>query len=182
MESKKGLNRIVKIIRSLLDFGRTGTQTPAHIDVSKTLDESLFLMNHYFLTGKITVSKRLDQNLPLVYDYGLKLIFTNILKNACDAIGQDEGTIGVITEKRNGFIDIQIADTGPGVPKEIQDKIFEPFFTTKEMGKGSGLGLSICLNIVEKYKGCILMQSVPGKGTTFTIRIPIEKSPKQEKG
>ena len=176
LEAKKGLNRIVKIIRSLLDFGRTAdSSTPGFIDISKILDESLFLMNHYFLSGKITVTKRLQQNLPMIEDHGLKLVFTNILKNACDAIGENEGTIGVMTESRNGFIDILIADTGPGIPEEIRNKIFEPFFTTKEMGKGSGLGLAICLNIIEKYKGCILLETESEKGAIFTIRIPINK-------
>ena len=176
LESKKGLNRIVKIVRSLLDFGRSRAAGSVSIDVSKTMDESLFLMNHYFLSGRITVTKRLNQKLPLIHDYGLKLVFTNILKNACDAIGSNEGNIGVITERRNGFIDVQIADTGPGIPQEIRNKIFEPFFTTKEMGKGSGLGLAICLNIVQKYRGYILLETKQGKGTTFTIRIPIGRT------
>ena len=181
LEAKKGLNRIVKIVRSLLDFGRAASYAPDALDISKALDESLFLMNHYFLSGKIAITKRLDQNLPLVYDYGLKLVFTNILKNACDAIDQDEGTIGVIAEQRNGFINIYIADSGPGIPEEIHDKIFEPFFTTKEMGRGSGLGLAICSNIIEKYKGRILLESEPGKGTTFIIRLPADNLIKKAK-
>jgi len=174
LEAKKGLNRITKIIRSLLDFGRTPTPSPGTIDISKTLDEALFLMNHYFVSGKITITKRLEQDLPRVKDHGLKLVFTNILKNACDAIGSKEGNIGVMTEKRDGFIDVHIADTGPGIPKEAKAKIFEPFFTTKEMGRGSGLGLAICSNIIERYKGCILVESQADKGTTFTVRIPIQ--------
>ncbi|MGD9014996.1 MAG: GAF domain-containing sensor histidine kinase [Candidatus Omnitrophota bacterium] len=172
LEAKKGLNRITKIIRSLLDFGRTPTPSLGTIDISKTLDEALFLMNHYFVSGRITITKRLEQDLPRVQDHGLKLVFTNILKNACDAIGSKEGNIGVMTEKRDGFIDVHISDTGPGITKEAKAKIFEPFFTTKEMGRGSGLGLAICSNIIERYKGCILVESQEDKGTTFTVRIP----------
>ncbi|MFH1678451.1 MAG: GAF domain-containing sensor histidine kinase [Candidatus Omnitrophota bacterium] len=174
LEAKNGLNRIVKIVRSLLDFGRTTSyNTPGLVDVSKIIEESLFIMNHYFTTGKIAVTKRLDQNLPLIEDHGLKLVFTNILKNACDAIDSEEGQIGIMTESRNGFIDVQISDSGPGIPEDVRNRIFEPFFTTKEMGKGSGLGLAICLSIIEKYKGCILLETEEGRGATFTIRIPV---------
>lgn len=180
MESKKGLNRIVKIVRSLLDFRKIASFTPVTIDVNKVLEESMFLMNHYFISGRIAITKCLQQDLPLVHDHGLKLVFTNILKNACDAIGPGQGRISIFSERNDGFVDIKISDTGPGVPEEIRNNIFEPFFTTKEMGKGSGLGLAICLNIVERYKGCILLESEEGKGSTFTIRLPEESFIKQK--
>jgi len=175
LEAKKGLNRIVKIVRSLLDFRQTTSSTPGTIDINKTLEESIFLMDHYFLSGKVRINRQLQQDLPLFQDHGLKLVFTNILKNACDAIGWQEGNIGVASAMNNGFVEVKISDTGPGVPEEIKNKIFEPFFTTKEIGKGSGLGLAICLNIIEKYRGCVLLESKPGKETIFTIRLPVDK-------
>ena len=172
LEAKKGLNRIVKIVRSLLDLRRSASQTPGCVDINEIIDESLILMKHCFLSGKIRVKKELQKDLAKIKDYGLKLVINNILKNACDAIGSNDGVIEVITKKRNGVIDIKITDTGPGIPEDIQNQIFEPFFTTKEMGKGSGLGMAISLNIVERYKGCILLESSPTEGTAFTIRIP----------
>ncbi len=175
LEAKKGLSRIANTIRSLLDLRRSPTSAPGLIDINKTLDEALFLVSHYFMSGNTRITRHRVENLPLIKDYGLKLVFTNILKNACDAIGLKEGTIEISTQAREEFIDIKISDTGPGVPEEIRNKIFEPFFTTKEIGKGSGLGLPICLNIINRYKGSILFESQTGKGTTFTIRIPINK-------
>ena len=175
-EAKKGLSRIVKIIRSLLDFRRSNSFVTSSIDINKALDEAIFLLKHNCLSGRIKIIRNYNQALPIFKDYGLKLVFSNLLKNASDAIGNNQGTIEVVTEKREAFLDIRFSDTGPGISEALRNKIFEPFFTTKEMGKGSGLGLAICLNIVEKYKGCIILENAKEKGAVFTVRIPLNGS------
>jgi two-component system NtrC family sensor kinase len=99
-------------------------------------------------------------------------VFMNLLINAGHAI-EKQGEITVKTRDEDGSILIAISDTGRGIAKENLNKIFEPFFTTKEVGKGTGLGLSITYEIVQRHNGEITVESEVGKGTTFTIRIPI---------
>ena len=80
------------------------------------------------------------------------------------------------TPSHDGII-LTLTDTGPGIPPDIQDKIFEPFFTTKAPGKGTGLGLSIVYGVIQRHGGTIELDSIPGGGTTFTIRLPLETPP-----
>jgi signal transduction histidine kinase len=103
----------------------------------------------------------------------------NILVNAANAI-EDKGEISVSTVSHNGYVEIKISDTGIGIPKENLSRIFDPFFTTKKAGKGTGLGLNVAYNIIEKHKGTINVESKPSKGTTFTIRIPVHSGIKDE--
>ncbi|MBN1843864.1 MAG: HAMP domain-containing histidine kinase [Deltaproteobacteria bacterium] len=86
----------------------------------------------------------------------------------------------IVTRAVDGYAEIKISDTGSGIPKEDLSKIFDPFFTTKEVGKGTGLGLNVAYNIVKKHKGTIDVESTVGKGTTFTIRIPITNDQHRE--
>jgi signal transduction histidine kinase len=97
----------------------------------------------------------------------------NILVNAAHAI-EKKGTIRVSTRADDGHVEIRISDTGKGIPPEVMPKIFDPFFTTKEVGNGTGLGLNMAYNIIEKHKGTIDVESEVGNGTTFIIRLQIE--------
>jgi len=108
----------------------------------------------------------------------LEQVFTNIILNARDAIKKikKSGVISVSVSKNNDWIEIKIKDDGIGIPKEIMPKIFDPFFTTKDVGKGLGLGLSICQAIVEKHKGTITVESELNKGALVTVRLPIAKA------
>ncbi len=101
-------------------------------------------------------------------------MFINILFNALDAI-EGNGKIKVKTYHNNDSIFIEIKDNGCGMDKETISKIFDPFFTTKEVGKGTGLGLSVSYGIIKKFKGDILVQSEVKKGSTFTIKLPVEQ-------
>ena len=103
-----------------------------------------------------------------------KKAYLNIINNGIDAIGKDgEITINTRSINQSSRIIIEVSDTGPGIPKEVLQKIFDPFFTTKEVGKGTGLGLSISYSIIEKLGGRIMVASDEGKGTTFTIYLPV---------
>ena len=125
----------------------------------------------------ITVEKRLNNSLPGVsVDEGqLQQVLINLLVNAADAIGDDGGTISVITSavQSDGkeYAQIEVADTGCGIAQENLTKVFEPFYSTKEQ-KGIGLGLSIVWGIIDKHQGTIAVDSEPGEGATFTIRLP----------
>ncbi|MDA8138558.1 MAG: ATP-binding protein [Desulfobacteraceae bacterium] len=107
------------------------------------------------------------------YPQQLNQVFMNILVNAAQAI-ERQGRITVKTIAENGSVVVTISDTGCGIPPQNIPKIFDPFFTTKEVGKGTGLGMNIAYNIVKKHHGAIEVQSEVGKGTTFTVRLPVE--------
>lgn len=99
-------------------------------------------------------------------------VFMNLLVNAAHAI-EEKGVITVRSWEEDGYVCVSVADTGRGIPEADLSRIFDPFFTTKEIGKGTGLGLSITYDIVKKHNGEITVRSEPGKGTVFTVRIPV---------
>ena len=102
----------------------------------------------------------------------------NLLLNAIQAVdGAGDVTLSARTE--NGQAVVTVADTGPGIPEAIQSRIFDPFYTTKEEGKGTGLGLSIVYGIVEKHAGSIAVDSAPGRGASFVIRLPLAVEPRE---
>ena len=100
-------------------------------------------------------------------------VFMNILVNAAQAI-EKEGQIHIATRCDNSHVEIEISDNGPGIPEENLSKIFDPFFTTKKIGEGTGLGLNLVYNIVQKHKGQIQVDSKEDSGTTFIISLPIK--------
>ena len=106
----------------------------------------------------------------------LKKVFVNFIANAIHAVvekGGDNGRIEIQTFKKNSEIEISVEDNGVGIPKEDQAKVFDLFYTTKPPGKGTGLGLPICQNIIRQLGGDIYFESEMGVGTTFTVRIPV---------
>ncbi len=137
---------------------------------------TLFLIENQTLFHNIEIVKNLAQGLPPVMAdiQQLNHLFLNIILNAAQAMdsrGQMTLTTRLSTDGR--WIQIEIADTGPGIPEHIRSRIFEPFFTTKEEGKGTGLGLSLVYGIVENHEGRIDVQSDLGVGTTFIVELPI---------
>ncbi|MDH4028566.1 MAG: ATP-binding protein, partial [Nitrospirota bacterium] len=125
------------------------------------------------LKYKTTVKKEYgDIPMTKCYPQQLNQVFMNLLVNAAQAI-EKQGEITIRTSNGDGSIYVAVSDTGSGIPADKLGRIFEPFFTTKEVGKGTGLGLSITYDIVKKHNGEIMVDSEVGKGTTFTIRIPV---------
>ncbi|MFH1026769.1 MAG: ATP-binding protein, partial [Pseudomonadota bacterium] len=114
------------------------------------------------------------------YPQQLNQVFLNLLVNAAHAMEGGQGSITVRTWSDGADINVSVADTGCGIPEDIQQRIFEPFFTTKEVGKGTGLGLSISYDIARKHGGEITVESKPGHGTTFTVRLPVSGPPKKD--
>ncbi|MGC1247185.1 MAG: ATP-binding protein, partial [Spirulinaceae cyanobacterium] len=180
-----GAERIRKIVLSLKNFSRLDEAEMKKVDIHEGIDNTLLILN-----------SRLKKNIQVVQDYGdfpliecypaqLNQVFMNIIANAIDALEEhNENANGckinpVITicscQIDVNLIKIRIGDNGPGIANHIKDKLFDPFFTTKHVGKGTGLGLSICYQIVEKHKGKIEVDSQMGKGTEFTITLPIER-------
>ena len=105
----------------------------------------------------------------------IQQVFMNIIINAADAMAGDGGTLTIKTNMKDGMAEVSFTDSGCGMPKEHLSKLFAPFFTTKETGKGTGLGLAISYGIIQSHNGEIDVESEVGKGSTFRIRLPIEK-------
>ncbi len=164
--------RIMEIVNSLRSFARLDEADYKQADIHEGIDSTLILLKHK-LKNKVEVVKEYGE-LPIVqcYPNQLNQVFMNILSNAVDAI-PDAGTILIKTLLEGGNILIKIKDNGIGIKPDHVEKIFDPGFTTKGVGVGTGLGLSIVYRIIEKHKGSISVQSEPGKGTEFSIRLPV---------
>jgi signal transduction histidine kinase len=174
-DSMEGTERIKKIVLDLKDFAHPGEDKLSFSDINKGLDSTLNVVWNE-LKYKATVTKDYG-DIPLIpcYPQRLNQVFMNILVNAAQAI-EKQGEIKISTRALDGYAEIKISDTGLGISKENLSKIFDPFFTSKEVGKGTGLGLNVAYNIIKKHKGSIDVQSTVGKGTTFTIRIPVSEA------
>ena len=171
-DCREGLNRIKNIVKDLKDFAHPGEDKLQEADINKGIESTLNVVANE-LKYNAVVEKEFGV-LPLVkcYSQQLNQVVMNILVNAGQAI-PDKGKIWIKTAEVNDFVEIKISDTGIGISEENLSKIFEPFFTTKEVGKGTGLGMNVAYNIVKKHNGTINVDSTVGKGTTFTIRIPV---------
>ena len=167
------INRIAGIVRRLLKFAKPGSEDIQSVQVNQTLEELLALLRGQLFRRRIEIDVDLADNLPEVSTSTdqMRQVFLNLIKNAEDAM-PDGGKLSVRTRYRKGLIEIEIADTGCGIPPEDAKNIFEPFFTTKGV-KGTGLGLSVSYGIIKNYSGEISVESEPGVGTTFTIQLPV---------
>jgi signal transduction histidine kinase len=170
--------RASEIVNNLLNFSRTGAGEVANVDVNKVVEETLSLVAHPMKTSQIRVVKRLDDALPSVRGSANKLqqVFLNLFLNARDAM-PGGGMLEVKTLAHNGSVEIEIVDTGGGIPREHIHKIFDPFFTTKATGRGTGLGLSVSYGIIKEHAGKIDVRSTPGKGTSFHVEFPAVRKP-----
>lgn len=168
--------RAKTVTHRLLGFARRMEPMEERVNVNDIMDESIDFLENDARYRNIDIQTNYAPDLPLTTtdQAQLQQVFLNIINNAIDAIGKDgEITINTRSLNQSSRIIIEISDTGPGIPKEVLQKIFDPFFTTKEVGKGTGLGLSISYSIIEKLGGRIMVASEEGKGTTFTIYLPV---------
>ena len=165
--------RASEIVNNLLNFSRTGAGDARDINVNSVLEETLSLMAHPLKSSQIQIVKQLGDPLPPVRGSANKLqqVFLNLFLNARDAM-PGGGMLEVRTTAHNGSVEIEIADTGAGIPREHIHRIFDPFFTTKASGRGTGLGLSVSYGIIKEHAGKIDVRSTPGKGTSFHVEFP----------
>jgi signal transduction histidine kinase len=167
--------RASKIVRNLLDFSRAQSSEMQPLYIDFILHKTTDLIANELRIHKIALQKDIADLLPQVNGDLQKLqqVFLNLIINAEQAIG-DYGTITVRARKMaNGYIRTDITDTGSGISQEHLDQIFDPFFTTKAAGRGTGLGLAIVYGIVKKHGGYIEVASTLGKGTTFSVYLPV---------
>lgn len=175
-ESMEGAERVKEIVQGLKSFSRVDQAEEKPEDLNACLETTIRMV-----WNEIKYRASLDKDyadLPLVKCNAQQLnqVFVNLLVNAAQAIKEGgEGKIQVRTRAQNDAVFIDVQDNGCGIPKENQSRIFEPFFSTKEVGKGTGLGMSIAYDIVKSHGGEISLDSTPGEGTTFTVAIPIRQ-------
>ncbi|MEW5975708.1 MAG: ATP-binding protein [Acidobacteriota bacterium] len=165
--------RASEIVNSLLNFSRTSGSEFRMIDMHSIINDTLSLLEHQFKTGKIAVKRELGANsLPVYGNPGkLQQVFLNLFINAKDAMPEG-GELTVKTTSYDSAFRIEVVDTGTGIAGEHLKKIYDPFFTTKEIGRGTGLGLSVSYGIIQEHSGKILVDSAVGKGTRFVIEFP----------
>jgi signal transduction histidine kinase len=168
--------RITQVTRDMMDFARVRPAARAAIDVNQVLETSLRLASFDKAFQRLELRKSFDEDLPEIFADAdqLQQVFLNLLLNARDAM-PDGGEIFLKTQRANGEVHIEIADTGAGIDAENLKKVFDPFFSTKPTGKGTGLGLAVCYGIVTAHGGRIEVAS-NGKGTSFIVALPTEKS------
>ncbi|VAW14646.1 hypothetical protein MNBD_BACTEROID05-415 [hydrothermal vent metagenome] len=172
LEIKYGLNRMAKIVKNLLACSRNDFPSKEKVDFKKTLDHTIIGIQSEIIAKNIVLKKDVPSGIPEIPDLGLERVISNLLHNAVDAI-DDGGEISVSVSASDQNLKINIKDTGSGIAQSRVKEIFEPFYTTKDMEKGCGLGLTIVGEIIKCYEGKIDVSSQVGKGTTFTISIPI---------
>ena len=172
-----GAKLCLKPVQKLLGFARRQNPEREPISVNEIINSTLDLKQHDFKVDQIEVTKQLADSMPYTIAdlYEIQQVFLNIITNAHHAMKarNDIRMLTVESESNESAIRISFKDTGMGVPKENLQKIFEPLFTTKEKGVGTGLGLSVCYDIIKDHNGSIYVASDPGKGTCFVIELPI---------
>jgi thioredoxin reductase (NADPH) len=177
-EIEDATTRISTLVGAAKQYSQLDRAPFQVVDVHDLLSSTLLMMSAK-LKG-ITIEKRYDKSLPKIPAYAAELnqVWTNLIDNAAQAMN-GSGTLTIRTARDDGCVLVEIGDTGPGIPPEVQQRIFEPFFTTKPIGEGTGLGLDIAYRVVvNKHHGDLRVESVPGD-TRFQVRLPIQPTPIQ---
>jgi two-component system, NtrC family, sensor kinase len=168
-----GLGRIRDLVLKLRTFSRLDEGERKLVSVRECLDSVLTILQHR-TSDRIEVALTVgDPELLDCFPALLNQVLLNLVANAIDAI-EGKGKISITAGGQGDHYVIAISDTGPGIPRELQDRVLEPFFTTKPVGQGTGLGLSIAYSIVQKHQGTLQIGDAPGGGALATIRLPLD--------
>jgi len=166
--------RLSEMLRNMLSFSKPEEEARKRINLNELIEGILMMMERQLREASIRVKTDFAEDLPEVMasTNQMRQVLLNLFKNAKEAMPRG-GTLTVITEREERNVLIHVKDTGVGIPEEIKNRIFEAFFTTKQKVKGVGLGLSVCYGIIKGHGGEIRVESEEGKGSTFTICLPI---------
>jgi len=176
--------RISRIVSNLLAFSRHSKMEFGTVHLNQLIEKTLFLNANLLKLHSIKVEENLDPELPPLMgsEDRLQQVFMNLISNAAEAVeaGHGERRLSIVTKhlREKESVSVSFADTGVGIPQENLSKLFEPFFSTKKKGKGVGLGLSVAYGIIQEHGGSIQVQSEEGRGTTFTVELPLKTNPK----
>ncbi len=169
-----GLRRVQKIVRQLLDFSQQHNPELALADINQVVNRVLLLTDHLFGPHRVALETELSTDVPelMIDRHMMEQVLMNLVLNAIQAM-RTGGLLRIRTFVDGTNCMVEIKDTGCGIPASVLPRIFDPFFTTKSEGEGTGLGLSVSLGIVERHGGKIFVDSEVGRGTTFTLSIPL---------
>jgi PAS domain S-box-containing protein len=170
-----GIRRVSTIIENLLRFARPSAKIDmAEVDLFALILETASLVANQAKIQKIELDIGVPEQRVRVrgIDSLLQQVFMNLFLNSMDAM-PDGGVLTMVMEEQPGEVLVRVSDTGIGIEKGELDKIFDPFYTRSLTGRGTGLGLSICYSIVKEHMGSIIVESIPGKGSTFIVRLPV---------
>jgi signal transduction histidine kinase len=180
VEIEDSTERISTLVAAAKQYSQMDRAPHQDIDVRDGLNSTLVMLHHKIKeSGRIKLVKDYAEGLPLVPAHPAELnqVWTNLIDNAVHAMGAEGGTLTIRTALEGECVLVEIGDTGPGVPKELQSKIFEPFFSTKPVGQGTGLGLDISYRVItQRHGGDLRVVSQPGD-TRFQVRLPLTEPP-----
>ena len=178
---QRAADRCVRIVRNFLALARQQPPERSAVALKQVVDGARELVAYELRTDGVEVTVEVPEGLPLLWAdaHQLHQVLVNMLVNAQHAMRRQTQPrrLAVRVRLAGGRVRVEIADTGRGIPPEVLARIFEPFFTTKPSGEGTGLGLSLCRSIVEDHGGTITVESLPGRGTTFGIDLPVTPAP-----
>jgi two-component system, NtrC family, sensor kinase len=171
-ETREGATRITEIVQNLKNFSRMDAPERELVFLQNCLESALMIVQNELKYVATVIRKEYKETPAILCHPGqLSQVFLNLLVNAGHAIAPS-GEITLSSWCDANSVYASVSDTGSGIPDEIKERILEPFFTTKETGKGTGLGLSISHEIVLRHRGELLIETVVGQGTTFTVKLP----------
>ncbi|MBO9666943.1 MAG: PAS domain-containing sensor histidine kinase, partial [Bdellovibrio sp.] len=171
VEIEKAAARSQRIIKNLLDFSKGEDQPAEDITVDEIVERTLPMLKSALRTHRLEVTLQSMEKTVHVEPHLIQQVVFNLVNNACQAM-KDPGRLKLNSFIQDGKVHLEIEDTGPGIPVEIQRRIFEPFFTTKKEGHGTGLGLSMSKSVIEKFGGSIQVKNVEPQGACFVITLP----------
>jgi signal transduction histidine kinase len=177
-EISQGAGQMASIVKALKGYSYLDQGPVQLVDIHESLENTLLLLRGK-LKPAVTVRREYARELPRIQAHGSELnqVWTNLIDNAVDALG-GKGEIRIRTRRDGEWLAVEIEDNGPGIPADLQPRLFTPFFTTKPVGAGTGQGLCISRNIVEKHAGRIRFRSHGGK-TVFQVRLPVDRRPER---
>lgn len=175
----KELNRARDIVASLLGLSRQTQEYAEEVQINTVIKDALRVLHSRYKDRNIQIEENYAKDLPPTTGNFAHLgqVAINILKNAIDAVADEKGKITFKTQngKNNDQIEFICSDNGPGIDPKLRQDIYKPFFTTKPVGQGTGLGLYVCHEIIQRHGGTLTLTDTPNGGATFTVRLPIEK-------
>lgn len=181
LEIEHSTARISELVNAIKEYSYMDQAPEQEIDIHGGLDSTLTIMGFKIRKANVEIVRKYDRSLPKICAWGSELnqVWTNLIDNAVDAMSGNgtgrQNKLTIRTARDPLGVVVEIADTGTGIPKEIQGRIYDPFFTTKQVGEGTGLGLDVVRRIVEKHRGDIRMDSSDA-GTRFLVRLPQHRS------